>query len=67
MTTDDPVLSGMVRVGFNLYFYKKCATEVGYKEHQTSLDLYGSTDPELLGREQELGGHGTEGMESINE
>ncbi|KAF3063691.1 hypothetical protein GL218_02608 [Daldinia childiae] len=30
-STDDPASTGMIRVGFNLYYCQKCATAVGYK------------------------------------
>ncbi|KAI1390683.1 uncharacterized protein F4822DRAFT_160733 [Hypoxylon trugodes] len=30
-STDDPASTGMIRVGFNLYYCQKCAIAVGYK------------------------------------
>ncbi|KAI1266685.1 hypothetical protein F5Y18DRAFT_363406 [Xylariaceae sp. FL1019] len=30
-STDDLASTGMIRVGFNLYYCQKCATAVGYK------------------------------------
>lgn len=30
-STDDLAATGMIRVGFNLYYCQKCAVAVGYK------------------------------------
>ncbi|KAI1151257.1 hypothetical protein F4825DRAFT_451665 [Nemania diffusa] len=32
-STDDLASTGMIRVGFNLYYCTKCAAAVGYKQH----------------------------------
>ncbi|KAI1375081.1 hypothetical protein F4677DRAFT_446592 [Hypoxylon crocopeplum] len=35
-STDDPASTGMIRVGFNLYYCQKCATAVGYNTTTTT-------------------------------
>ncbi|KAI1799764.1 hypothetical protein F4811DRAFT_74687 [Daldinia bambusicola] len=39
-STDDPASTGMIRVGFNLYYCQKCATAVGYKKPLTAISTH---------------------------
>ncbi|KAI1206316.1 uncharacterized protein F4807DRAFT_463806 [Annulohypoxylon truncatum] len=36
-STDDPASTGMIRVGFNLYYCQKCATAVGLNDDNERL------------------------------